>query len=90
MSVFSVRNVLPVITSVVATLFLANAVPHEIVPEPASAPVATTAIARAELQQCVASGRDADDCQDEAAGKALIERAEWLARGDDAVRRASR
>jgi hypothetical protein len=90
MSVFSVRTVLPVITSVAAALFLATAVPHEIVPEPAAAPVATSAIAQAELQRCVASGRGAGDCQDEADGKALIERAEWLASGDGAGRRASR
>lgn len=88
MSAFSVRNVLPVVTSVVATLFLVTAVPHDLVPEPAAA--ATDAVARAEVQHCVADGRDTDDCLDEADGKALIERAEWLARTDDAAPRVSR
>ena len=94
MSVFSVRNVLPVATSIVATLFLATAVPHDLVPEPAAVAVAVAvaspSLARAEAQRCVANGRDADACLDEADGKALIERAEWLARDDDNTRRASR
>jgi hypothetical protein len=90
MSVLSVRNVLPVATAIVATLFLATAVPHDLVPEPAAAAVASPALTRAEVQRCVAAGRDADACLDEADGKALIERAEWLARADDASRRASR
>ena len=90
MSVLSVRNVLPVVTSVVATLFLATAVPHDLVPEPAAAVVAPVSLQRAELQRCVADGRDADACLDEADGKALVERAEWQARSDDASRRASR
>ena len=90
MSVFSIRNVLPVVTAVVATLFLATAVPHDLVPEPAAAVVASPALARAEAQRCVADGRDADACLDEAEGRALIERAEWLARAGDASRRASR
>ena len=90
MSVLSVRNVLPVVTSIAATLFLATAVPHDLVPEPAAAVVASPALARAEAQRCVAGGRDADACLDEADGKALIERAEWLARADDVSRRASR
>jgi len=87
MSVFSVRNVLPVVTSLVATLFLATAVPHDLVPGPAA--VASASLERAEVQRCVADGRDADECLDEADGKALIERAEWLARADAASRRAS-
>lgn len=90
MSVFSVRNVLPVVTAIVATLFLATAVPHDLVPEPAAVVVASPALARAEAQRCVADGRDADACLDEAEGKALIERAERLALADDASRRASR
>jgi hypothetical protein len=89
MSVLSVRNVLPVVTSVVATLFLATAVPHDLVPEPAGAGLPDP-VARAEAQRCVAGGREADGCLDEADGKALVERAEWLARNDDADRRASR
>ena len=49
MSVFSVRNVLPVVTSVVATLFLATAVPHGLVPEATAAELgmAPAALARA-------------------------------------------
>ena len=90
MSVFSVRNVLPVATSIVATLFLATAVPHDLVPEPAAAAVASRSLARAEVRRCVADGRGADDCLDEADGKALVERAEWLARDADVSRRASR
>ena len=90
MSVLSVRNVLPVVTSVVATLFLATAVPHDLVPAPAATAVTPEKVVRAEVEQCVAGGRDAEACLDEADGKALIERAEWLARDDDASRRASR
>jgi hypothetical protein len=88
MSVLTVRNVLPVVTSVVATLFLATAVPHGLAPEAAAAGLTTEAIVNAEVQRCVANGRDSDDCLDEADGKALIERAEWLARDDGASRRA--
>jgi hypothetical protein len=89
MSVFSVRNVLPVVTSVVATLFLATAVPHDLVPQATGAGLTAESIASAEVQRCVANGRDTDDCLDEADGKALVERAEWLARDDAASRRAS-
>ena len=89
MPVFTVRNVLPVVTSVVATLFLATAVPHALVPEAAAAGLTPASIASAEVQRCVANGRDTDDCLDEADGKALVERAEWLARDDSASRRAS-
>ncbi len=84
----SLRNVLPVATAVVATLFLATAVPHDVLPEPSfevAAPETSV-----EVQQCVASGRDTDDCLDEATGKALIERAERVARNDELSRRASR
>ncbi len=90
MSVPSVRNVLPVVTSIVATLFLVTATPHDRVPELADAAVASPSLEHAELQRCVAGGRDADACLDEADGKALVERAEWLARAGDASRPASR
>ena len=90
MSVFSVRNVLPVVTAGIATLFLATAVPHDRVREPAAAAMASPWLMRAVVQRCVAGGRNADACLDEADGKALIEHAEWLARSDDASRRASR
>ena len=90
MSTFSVRNVLPVVTSIVATLFLATATPHDLVPQPADAAVASSSLLRAEVQGCVAGGRDADACLDEADGKAVIEHAEWLAGIGDASRRASR
>jgi len=84
----SLRNVLPVATAVVATLFLATAVPHDVLPEPAFA--AATPQASVDIQHCIASGRDTDACLDEATGKALIEHAEWLARNEDLSRRASR
>jgi rRNA-processing protein FCF1 len=90
MSVLSVRNVLPVVTSVLATLFLATAVPHERGPEAAIDPAARLALARIEVQRCVDGGRDGDECVDEAAGRAVIERAEWLARDPASVRQASR
>ena len=89
MSVFCVRNVLPVVTSVAATLFLATAVPRDLAPEPAIAGVAPQSLLRAEAQRCVAAGREPDACRDEADGKALVERADWLARAG-AVRRGSR
>ncbi len=86
MSAFSVRNALPVVTSVVSALFLITAGSHE----PAQqAGAASAQVAQVEVQHCVANGRDIDDCLDEADGKALIERADWLARSDDASRRAS-
>lgn len=90
MSVFSVRNVLPVVTSIVATLFLATATPHDLVPEPADVAAASPSLLRAEVQGCVAGGRDADACLDEADGKAVIVHAEWLAGTGHASRRASR
>jgi len=72
MSAFSVRNVLPVVVSLAATLFLATAVPHDLVPEPA----APTLVAKAALERCVAGGRAEEECLDEADGIALIERAD--------------
>jgi hypothetical protein len=90
MSVLSVRNVLPLVTSIVATLFLATATPHALVPEAADVAVASASLVRAEVQGCMADGRDADPCLDEADGKALIERAESLAGSDAAARRAGR
>ena len=89
MSVLDVRNVLPLATSVVAALLLSTVVPHGVVPEAAAAEPTPDAIVGAELQRCEANGRDADACLDEADGKALIERADWLARADAASRRAS-
>jgi hypothetical protein len=86
MSVLSVRIVLPVVTAVVSTLFLATAVPHDLLLESP----APTSLLRAEVQGCVMDGRDADECLDEADGKALVEHADWLARNDSAARRASR
>jgi len=86
MSVLLVRNVLPVVASVVSALFLVTAGSHESAPQ---ANASSARIAQAEVQRCVANGRDLDDCLDEADGKALIERADWLARNDDASRRAS-
>jgi hypothetical protein len=85
MSVLSVRNVLPVMTAVVSTLFLVTAVPHEL-----SLEALATALLHAEVQNCVTDGRGTDECLDEADGKALIERADGLDRSDAAARRASR
>ena len=79
---------LPVVTSVVATLFLATAVPHDLLAA-TTAPHAAVSLVQAEVQRCVADGRDTDECLDEADGKALIERAEWLARDDGVANRAS-
>ena len=89
MSVFNIRNALPLVTSVVATLVLATAVPHGLVPEAAAAELTPEAILSVEVQRCEANGRDADACLDEADGKAVVERADWLARSDAASRRAS-
>ena len=83
MSVLSVRNVLPVVTAIAATLFLITATPHDLLPEAVAAVDAST-LAPVEAQRCMAQGRDVDACLDEADGKALIERA------DDVSRRASR
>ena len=79
MSALALRTVLPAAASVVAALFLATA-------QPGSAVAAATpdSLALAEVQQCMAGGRDADACLDEQDAKALIERAE------DASRRGSR
>ena len=86
MFAFSIRNALPVVTSVVSALFLVTAGSQEPAPQ---ASASSAQVAQAEVQRCVANGRDVDDCLDEADGKALIERADWLARNDDAARRAS-
>ena len=90
MPVFSVRNVLPVVTALGATLCLASAVPHDRAPAAVAAAVGPASLARAEVRRCVAQGRDADACLDEADGKALIERAESLARNDAVSRRSGR
>jgi hypothetical protein len=82
------RLLLPVATAVAATLYLAAAVPHQLdlalTATPAESPE------QAELTRCVSAGRDADACLDEVDGKALVERADWLARTDAAARRGSR
>ena len=88
MSVLAVRNVLPVVTSVVAALFLATGVPQGLVPEAAAAGL--EASASADVQACMGQGRADDECLDEADGKALVERAEWLARDDRDAGRAGR
>jgi hypothetical protein len=78
MSALFVRTVLPVATSVAAVLFLVSA-------DPGFAATAATpeSLALVEVRHCMAGGRDADACLDEADGKALIERAA------DASRRGS-
>lgn len=82
------RFLLPVVTAVAATLTLATAVPRQL--DLALAPPQAESPEQAELARCVGAGRDADACLDEADGKALVERADWLARADDAARRGSR
>ena len=89
MSAFSVRNVLPVVTAIVATLFLATATPHDLMPEWEDVAAASPSLTSAEVQRCVTDGRDTDACLDEADGKALVERADRLAR-DESFQRASR
>ena len=86
MSAFSLRNALPVVTSVVSALFLITAGSQEPAAQASTSPLQ---VVQVEVQHCVTNGRDIDDCLDEADGKALIERADWLARNDDATRRAS-
>ena len=88
MSVLTARNVLPVVTSLVAALFLATAVPHGLVREPALALASPDALMGDEVRRCDAGGRDADACLDEADGKALVEQAETVARDPGASRRA--
>jgi hypothetical protein len=70
MSALFVRTMLPVATSVAAALFLVGADPGF-----AATAVTPESLALAEVQHCMADGRDADACLDEADGKALIERA---------------
>ena len=80
----ALRFLLPVATAVTATLYLATAVPHQLDLALAATPGETPE--QAELVRCVDGGRDADACLDESDGKALVERAEWLPRADDARR----
>ena len=82
----ALRFLLPVATAVAATLYLAAAVPQldlALAATPGETPE------QAELARCVDGGRDADACEDESDGKALVERADWLARADGAARRGS-
>jgi hypothetical protein len=81
------RFLLPAATAVAATLYLAAAVPHQV--DLALAETAVPSAEQAELQHCVAGGRDADACLDEADGKALVRQADWIARADGAARRGS-
>ena len=73
------RFLLPTATAIAATLYLAAAVPHQVDLELAAVQGASPE--QVELAGCVANGRDADACLDEADGKALVERA-----ADDARR----
>jgi len=82
------RFLLPLATALAATLYLAAAVPHQL--DQALAATPSESPEQAELTRCVGAGRDAEACLDEADGKALVERADWLARADDAARRGAR
>jgi hypothetical protein len=68
----------------IGALFLATAVAHVVVVPPAAhAHPAGFGVLQAEIHACMAtSGRGHDDCLDEIEGKALIQRAEWLAEND--------
>ena len=78
MSALFARTVLPVATSLAAALFLVTADPGF-----AATAAMPESLALVEVQHCMADGRDADACLDEADGKALIEHA------DDASRRGA-
>lgn len=71
-----------------ASLSVAAAVPHVLDQDFAAAGVESPK--QAELARRVGAGRAVDACLDEADGKALVERADWLARAGDATRRGSR
>jgi len=76
------RFLLPVATAVAATLTLAAAMPRallDLAPAPTGAD-APESPEQAELARCVAGGRDAGACLDEADGKALVEHADAAAR----------
>ena len=83
MTAVLVRNVIPVVTAVAATFYLAIA-PGDFVSE------ADAATVPAQVQRCLAGGREAEACVDEADGIALVERADWAARTQADLRRASR
>ncbi len=82
------RTLLPMATTVAATLYLATGVPHQL--DLALACAQPESPEQAELARCVGGGRDADACLDEADGKALVERAAWLARAEGAAGRGIR
>jgi len=84
MTAVLVRNVIPVVTAVAATFYLAIAAPGDFVSE------ADAATVPAQVQRCLAGGREAEACVDEADGIALVERADWAARTQADLRRASR
>lgn len=86
MSPSIVRNGLPVVTSVVATLILATGVPYGLVPEVAAA----ESVASADVGRCLADVLVAGACAGQTHATALAERARWQARDDAAARRASR
>ena len=72
----------PVMAAAVAgVFFLVTAVARVVVvPAPAPGHPAGFGVMLAEIRACMArSGRSHDDCLDEIEGKALIQRAEWLA-----------
>jgi hypothetical protein len=82
------RFLLPSATAMAAALTLVTAAPRQL--DPALASPRAESLEQAEPGRCVGTGRGADACPDEADGKALAERADWLARADGPARRGSR
>jgi hypothetical protein len=78
MSALFVRTALPVATSLAAALFL-------VIADPGFSATAAMpgSLALAEVQHCMADGRNADACLDEVDAKAFVEQA------DDASRRGA-
>ncbi len=72
------------VAAVAGVFFLVTAVAHVVVvPPPATSHPAGFGVLQAEVHACMArSGRGHDECLDEIEGKALIQRAEWLAQNN--------
>ena len=81
MTSFNARSALSAAAAVAAASFLVTAMAHVVVvPSPAPAHPSGFGVLQAEVHACMASsGRSHDECLDEIEGKALIQRAEWLA-----------
>jgi hypothetical protein len=81
MNFLAPKNLLPAVALIVAMFFIVSAVPHVTPSGPAAAHRHGFRILMAEVRACEARGeRSHDECVDEAQGKALIRRAEWMTR----------